>query len=183
MLLGGSTQQFRRMYEYALIALRRNIFYRPMTKTNTNIRIAGNVDSDGKTLVQELKIESEAQHLGCFTGGMVAIGAKIFQSPEDLVLAKQLVEGCLWAYEVMPNGIMPEKMRTVQCEDKNNCPWDEEKWRKAVGKSIEGDEDVDTKILRNRLAPGIAKVDDSRYILRCVVFAKTAHIGLILTNT
>ncbi len=165
-LLGGSTQQFRRMYEYTLVALKRNIFYRPITKTNSNIRVAGNLDSDGKTLVKDLKTDSQAQHLGCFAGGIVAISSKIFQNPEDLVLAKRLVEGCLWAYEVMPNGIMPEIMHTVPCEDKNNCPWDEEKWRKAVEKVIEGDADADTKILINRLQPGVAKVDDSRYILR-----------------
>ena len=154
------------MYEYTIIAIKRNIFYRPMTKDGSDIRLAGNVDTDGKTLVQELKTEAQAQHLGCFAGGMVAIGAKIFENDEDLILGRRLVEGCLWAYEVMPNGIMPEILHTVPCKDKKDCPWDEEKWRKAVNESIEGADNVDTKIEKNRLPPGIAKVDDGRYILR-----------------
>jgi len=137
-----------------------------MTKGGEDIRLAGNCDSDGKTLVKELKTDSQAQHLGCFAGGMVSIGAKIFENDEDLALGRKLVEGCLWGYEVMPLGIMPEIFHTVQCEDPNNCEWSEEKWHEAVEKSIDGTDDVETKIRKKRLAPGVAKVDDGRYILR-----------------
>ena len=31
-----------------------------------------------------------------------ALAAKIFKNEDDLSLAKKLIEGCLWAYEVMP---------------------------------------------------------------------------------
>ncbi|RQM07103.1 hypothetical protein DH86_00003876, partial [Scytalidium sp. 3C] len=112
LLLGGATQQYRRMYEYAIIAIKRNIFYRPMTASGEDIRLAGNVDSDGQTRVLELRTDPQMQHLGCFAGGMVAIAAKIFENEGDLSLARKLVEGCLWAYEVMPLGIMPEIMHT-----------------------------------------------------------------------
>lgn len=166
MLLGGATQQYRRMYEYAIIAIKRNIFYRPMTLNGEDVRVAGNVDSDGSTHVSILKTDSQAQHLGCFAGGMVAISAKIFENDEDLALGRKLVEGCLWAYEVMPTGIMPEIMHAVACEDKDHCPWDEEKWHEKVNELIEGDEDVKNKINSHRLRPGVAKVDDGRYILR-----------------
>ncbi|CZR64406.1 probable class I alpha-mannosidase [Phialocephala subalpina] len=166
MLLGGATQQYRRMYEYAIIAIKRNIFYRPMTLNGEDVRLAGNVDSDGSTHVSVLKTDSQAQHLGCFAGGMVAIGAKIFENDEDLALGRKLVEGCLWAYEVMPTGIMPEIMHAVACEDKNHCPWDEKKWHDKVNELNEGEEDVKTKIENHRLRPGVAKVDDGRYILR-----------------
>ncbi|KUJ10816.1 seven-hairpin glycosidase [Mollisia scopiformis] len=166
LLLGGATQQYRRMYEYALIAMKRNIFYRPMTMSGEDVRLAGNVDSDGTMHVSELKTDSQAQHLGCFAGGMVSIGAKIFENDEDLVLARKLVEGCLWGYEFMPNGIMPEIMHTVACDDTENCPWVEEKWHEKVDEMISGAEDVKTKIVNNRLVPGVTKVDDGRYILR-----------------
>lgn len=166
MLLGGATQQYRRMYEYALIAMKRNIFYRPMTPNGEDVRLAGCLDSHGDVRPSTLKTEAQAQHLGCFAGGMVAIGAKIFGNDEDLVLGRKLVEGCLWAYEVMPTGIMPEIMHSVACEDREKCPWDETKWHDKVGELNEGDEDVMTKIESHRLPPGIAKVDDGRYILR-----------------
>ena len=167
MMLGGAAQQYRRLYEYAIVAIKRNIFYRPMTFDGKDIRLAGQVDSDGRTLVSELRTEPQAQHLGCFAGGMVAISAKIFQS-DDLPLAKKLVEGCLWAYEVMPLGIMPEILHTVPCDSEDHCPWDEKRWHDRVSEAHEGPEDAETKIQQNRLRPGVAKVDDGRYILRLV---------------
>ncbi|QSZ32141.1 hypothetical protein DSL72_001711 [Monilinia vaccinii-corymbosi] len=166
LLLGGSTQQYRRMYEFAMTAMKRNIFYRPMTKDGKDIRLAGNVNCDGKTPVTELEIDAEAQHLGCFTGGMVAIGAKIFENEKELELGRKLTEGCLWAYESMPLGIMAEKLHTVPCENENHCLWDEQKWHQRIEKDIEGNETVQEKIKQHRLIPGITKFDDGRYILR-----------------
>lgn len=139
-----------------------------MTKNGEDIRLPGNVDSDGKTLVTELKTQGEAQHLGCFAGGMVAIGAKIFENEQDMELARKLTEGCLWAYENMPLGIMAEKMHMVPCENENYCPWDEQKWLEGIDKDTEGNETVHEKIQQHRLIPGVTKFDDSRYILRQV---------------
>lgn len=168
MLLGGGTQQYRRLYDYSMTAIKRNIFYRPMTRNGEDIRLAGQVSSDGKTLVTELKTEAQAQHLGCFAGGMVAIAAKIFQNDEELSLARKLVEGCLWAYEVMPLGVMPEIMHTVPCDNEDHCPWDEKKWHDKVNEAFDGPEVAEAKIQKHRLQPGVAKVDDARYILRFV---------------
>lgn len=117
LLLGGGTDQYQRLYDGALQAMKQHIFYRPMTRDGENIRIPGRVNSDGKTPASELIPEAEAQHLSCFAGGMVGVGAKVFESEEDLTLAKQLVEGCLWGYEVMPQGIMPEIVHAVPCAD------------------------------------------------------------------
>jgi len=168
MLLGGGTQQYRRLYDYAMTAIKRNIFYRPMTLNGEDVRLAGQVSSDGRTPVSELKTEAQAQHLGCFAGGMVAIAAKIFQNTEELALGRKLAEGCLWAYEVMPLGIMPEIMHTVPCDEEDHCPWDEKKWHDSVQAAHEGAEDAEAKIRQHRLRPGVAKVDDARYILRSV---------------
>ncbi|ESZ91725.1 glycoside hydrolase family 47 protein [Sclerotinia borealis F-4128] len=167
LLLGGATQQYRRMYEFAIIAMKRNIFYRPMTKNGEDVRLPGNVDSDGKTPVTELETQGEAQHLGCFAGGMVAIGAKIFENEKDLELARKLTEGCLWAYENMPLGIMPEKMHTVPCENETHCPWDEQKWLQGIDKDTEGNETVQQKIQQHRLIPGVTKPEaiESVFIL------------------
>ena len=139
-----------------------------MTFNDEDIRLAGNVDSDGRTPASELKTDSQMQHLSCFAGGMVAIAAKVFENDDDLSLARKLVEGCLWAYEVMPLGIMPEIMHTVPCANEYHCLWDEQKWHDKVNEAFEGPESVETKIRENRLRPGVAKVDDARYILRLV---------------
>ncbi|KAH8819453.1 putative endoplasmic reticulum mannosyl-oligosaccharide 1,2-alpha-mannosidase [Xylogone sp. PMI_703] len=164
-LLGGATEQYSKLYDLAMLPIRRNIFYRPMTQNGEDIRFAGQVFSNGQTPVDNLKTDAQAQHLGCFAGGMVAIAAKIFENG-DLELAKKLVNGCLWAYETMPLGIMPEIMHTVRCEDELNCPWDEAAWHARVNEENEGTEDVSTKIAQHGLSPGVTKVDDTRYILR-----------------
>ncbi|TVY84057.1 Mannosyl-oligosaccharide 1,2-alpha-mannosidase MNS1 [Lachnellula suecica] len=165
-LIGGATQQYRRLYDYSMTAIKRNIFFRPMTKNGEDVRLAGQVNSDGRTLVKELKTEPQAQHLGCFAGGMVGIAAKIFQNDDDLALAQKLVEGCLWAYEIMPLGIMQEIFHAVPCDDEKSCPWDEQKWHDAVDKEHEGQESAEAKIKNRRLPPGVVKIDDARYILR-----------------
>lgn len=179
MLLGGATQQYQRLYEYAIIAIKRNIFYHPMTFNGDNVRLAGQVDSDGRTLVSELKTEPQAQHLGCFAGGMVAIAAKVFHNQADLSLAERLVDGCLWAYEVMPLGIMPEIMHVVPCENEDYCPWDEQRWHDSVNEAHAGPEDVETKIRQHRLRPGVTKVDDGRYILRYVTLTQKSYFPKI----
>ena len=157
-------------------AIKRNIFYRPMTKGGEDVRLSGQVNTDGRTPVKELKTEPQAQHLGCFTGGMVAIAAKIFQNEEELTLGRQLVEGCLWAYEVMPLGIMPEIMHVVPCDDVNNCPWDEEKWHQAIKEVHQIQDNVQKVIGDNRLQPGVVKIDDTRYILRYVEMSQPSEM-------
>ncbi|KAF4624250.1 hypothetical protein G7Y89_g13923 [Cudoniella acicularis] len=129
------------MYEYALAVMKRNIFYRPMTRNNTDVRLAGNLGSNGKTLVGELETKAKAQYFSCFAGSIVSIASKIFENEEDLVLGRKFVEGRLWAYEIMPLGIMPETMYMVIYK---------KKWREKVDKAIKGSETV----------------DDTRYILR-----------------
>lgn len=168
LLLGGSTPQYLSMYLASLEAMKRNIFYRPMTNGGEDIRLAGQTYSDGDTPLTDLKIDPEGQHLGCFAGGMVAIGAKIFDSTKDLELARKLVEGCLWAYEIMPLGIMPEILHTVACENAEDCPWDEKLWHEKIAEVHTEQVDVAQKILRHRLQPGIIKIDDGRYILRYI---------------
>ncbi len=166
MLIGGATDQFKRLYQTALDTMKQHIFYRPMTKSGAEIRLAGQVNVDQNVPLSDLKTEPQAQHLGCFAGGMVGIGAKIFESDEDVRLARQLVEGCLWAYEVSPLGIMPEIIHTVPCSDQN-CSWNESEYHEAVhGFYSEEQLDAESKIALHGLGPGIAKVDDTRYILR-----------------
>lgn len=168
LLLGGATDQYKRLYQGALQTMKQHIFYRSMTANGADIRFPGQINVEESVPISDLKTEPEAQHLGCFAGGMVGVGAKIFEESEDLILARQLVEGCLWAYEVSPLGIMPEIMHTVLCAN-GDCPWDESKYHVAVDQSYSEEQDgAEAKISRHGLGPGVAKVDDARYILRYV---------------
>lgn len=166
MLLGGSTQQYRRLYERAMKPINDHIFYRPMTQDNRDILLAGQVHSDGRGALDTLVTEPQGQHLACFVGGMVGIGAKIFDNSSYLAIARKLVDGCVWAYESMPLGVMPEIVHTVPCVSKEICVWDEGKWHEAVNKVQAGSGTIEEKIRMNHLPPGFTKIDDSRYILR-----------------
>jgi Glycosyl hydrolase family 47 len=120
---------------------------------------------DGK--LEDASINPEAQHLGCFAGGMVAIAAKIFRNDNELNLARRLMEGCLWAYENMPQGIMPEVMHMTPCPT-NDCEWDEKAWFEAVAMKHLDELSTTSTIQNERLPRGVATVDDTRYILRYV---------------
>lgn len=130
------------------------------------MRFAGNVNTDGKIAAADIKTEAQAQHLGCFAGGMVAIGAKIFSVESDMELAQELVESCLWGYEVSPLGVLPEIIHTVPCGEKEDCNWDEEKWHAEVRNHYGRDSNITAIIEKESLPPGITKFDDKRYILR-----------------
>ena len=141
-----------------------------MTPDNRDMLFPGHVYSDGSTPLSQLKTEPQAQHLGCFAGGMVGLAARIFEKEEDMSTAKRLVEGCLWGYEALPQGVMPEIIHTVPCENPVECQWNETKWHVAVNEAYEGLEDASMKILLHHLPEGVSKIDDTRYILRSVPF-------------
>ena len=173
MILGGLGQQYRKLYEGAINAAKKHLFYRPMAPKDPDILLSGyaQLNENARTVT----VDPEGQHLTCFVGGMVGIGAKIFERPKDLEVARKLVDGCIWAYDSMITGIMPEKFHTVLCEDATNCTWDEQKWHAAIALLQKDTEETTTMtpeervqyfIKQNRLPPGFTDIDDKRYILR-----------------
>jgi len=159
-LLRGAFPQYRDLYVKAASAMKKNIFYRPMVNHSAEILIPGDLYVDKKTHPAMLRPEPRAQHLGCFAGGMVGLASRAFGLPNDLDVARQLVEGCLWGSEIM---------HTTVCPAEGNCAWDEDEWHKQVAGRHSGAETlVDTTkiIAQSRLAPGVTDVDDRRYILR-----------------
>lgn len=165
LLLNGSTKQYRRMWEAAMKAIKDRLLFRPMTENGEDVLFAGNVRYAG--------FEPEAQHLTCFLGGTMAIAAKMFNRPDELSIARKLVDGCIWAYDLTPTGLMPEIFHVVKCADMEICPWDEKAWLAAVRRANDQDDDVEDpdesarQIAESRgLPPGITSVPDGRYILR-----------------
>ncbi|KAI4145266.1 MAG: hypothetical protein LQ341_002434 [Variospora aurantia] len=173
MLLGGLTQQYRKMYEATLTPITKHIFFRAMNPENEEILVSGSVrvNENAGAIVPDFK----AQHLGCFTGGMVGIGAKIFDRPDDLQTARRLVDGCIWVYDHTQTGIMPEIFQMVPCKD-DLCKWDEDWWLRAVGIRTDKIEEVFqsmTEVAKGRwvaenqrLPQGFSSIPDRRYILR-----------------
>ncbi|CAE7189042.1 hypothetical protein P3342_009046 [Pyrenophora teres f. teres] len=168
LLLGGLTDQYRKLYEGAIEPAKKHLFFRPRIPEGKHILISGDarISAGGS-----VKLEPNGQHLACFTGGMVALGAKIFNRTEDLDVARKLVDGCTWAYEAMPTGIMPETFRMMPCVSEEDCAWDVEKWHEAVKYSYSTNlhsqhYDVQDVIKEDGLQPGFSKISDPRFLLR-----------------
>ena len=173
-LLGGRTDQYQRMYEKALSTARERLFFRPMTPENHNILIAGTLKRLSATNVQ---LHREGQHLTCFVGGMVGLGARIFTNESDLDTARQLTDGCIWAYESMPSGIMPEVFLLKECTS-DTCEWSQEEWYEGIkhddttaGGDVEAmrlplEQRARRVIEQQNLVPGFTKIKDPRYMLR-----------------
>ncbi|KAF2100725.1 class I alpha-mannosidase [Rhizodiscina lignyota] len=170
-LLGGAAERYRYMYQTSLEAAKKYLFFRPMLPEPVDIVISGTIRVVG---VADVKFEPLGQHLTCFIGGMVALGAQVFGRPEDLSYARQLTDGCVWAYGEMATGIMPELFHLVPCANLtgSSCEWDEDAWYAGVDQrhKIDGGE---TPVARgksfaegNRLKPGWTNIRDSRFLLR-----------------
>ena len=178
LLLGGRTELYGRMYEKAMEAAEKFLFYRPLTEHGEDILLSGNAFPNEDN---EPFLEPQGQHLACYTGGMLAIGAMIFERPTDLDVARRLVEGCVWAYNAMPSGLMPEVFHTVSCQkgigkaNADACQWSKEKWYKGIVDRQEDNEDTEKMttdekaeywIKKKNLVPGFTDIQDARYILR-----------------
>lgn len=133
MLLGGLKQQYRKMYERSMDAVRKYLLFRPMTQDSRSILFAASATSTEPPSTKfDLDLKYEGSHLACFAGGMVGIGAKIFGIKGDLQIAAKLTDSCIWAYESTETGIMPEAFELLPCESMDNCPWDEKVYRKTL---------------------------------------------------
>lgn len=135
MLLGGLEDKYRTMYEQTVEAVKTHLLYRPMVPGDRNILFSGHarVKTTGKLGdVGAVTLTAEATHLTCFAGGMFAVGAKIFGHEADMDIAAKLTDGCVWAYESTPTGIMPEDATLVSCDDREDCIWNETRWHEAL---------------------------------------------------
>lgn len=167
-LLGGQTDQYRSMYSTAMEAIKENLLFRAMVpEEDRQVLFTADVQAGrgGRHQVQHIQ-----DHLKCFLGGMVGIGAKVFGREEDMSIARGLTEGCVWAYDQMPSGIMPEVFKFHACENMDKCPWDEKEWLQSFnGQAIVSSKDVAdarkvAKFQKN--PPGFTLVRDASYKLR-----------------
>lgn len=171
-MLGGATAQYRRLFELSAEKMKNYLFYRPMTSDGANVLVSGGVKVEEREAVVAL-MYSRNQHLACFAGGMFGIAGQIFDSPEDTEVGLRLTEGCLWAYEVNRNGIMPDTMATIPCSRGGQCAWDENRWFEKVSGSIEKGR---AKVQEQHLGPGVMSVPNRAYELRYACFFTLATV-------
>lgn len=53
----------------------------------------------------------------------MGLGARINESPEELVTAIKLTESCVWSYQNTASGVMPEIFHVDQCPAEDSCDW------------------------------------------------------------
>ncbi|KAJ2898431.1 hypothetical protein MKZ38_003938 [Zalerion maritima] len=125
LLLGAKEPQYKALAIDALEATKNHLLFRPMTLDDRDILFAAKIilrkGGDPDYLF-------ESSHLACFVGGMFGMSGKLFENEEYVDLGKRLTDGCVWAYESFPSGIMPENSRVVPCKDPYDCPWNETIW-------------------------------------------------------
>lgn len=178
MLLGGLDDSYKDMYIKAARVAKHYLLFRPaLPDDSVDILFAGNGYSNGfhtdeygdVRLVYAM--ESQVQHLGCFIGGMYALGARLFpdtpseahilrtrrtaagETYDDMSIAGKLTRGCAWAYNIMPTHVMPEESVILHCTQNSldHCEWDEDLWERQGNK---------------RLPKGFASVHGKDYMLR-----------------
>jgi mannosyl-oligosaccharide alpha-1,2-mannosidase len=95
-----------------------------MLPDNPDILFSGSVSTNGNP-EEDLVLSAEVDHLTCFIGGMVGMGARVFGNDGDLEIAKKLADGCVWAYGATSSGIMPEGASVYPCRSAEHCTWNE----------------------------------------------------------
>ncbi|OTA98079.1 glycoside hydrolase family 47 protein, partial [Hypoxylon sp. CI-4A] len=124
LLLGGLEPKYKSLHLKTVAAVKKWLLYRPMVPDDRDILFSAKLVTEGNPEVDAV-MEWEVTHLTCFIGGMFGMGGKIFDIPEDVEIGKRLTDGCVWAYDSTPSGIMPEGATVVPCAEVNNCRWND----------------------------------------------------------
>ncbi|KAJ2666391.1 hypothetical protein IW148_000875 [Coemansia sp. RSA 1199] len=101
--------QYRRMYEESIDSMKELMIGRSIY--NPDMYYVGDLDSTATNF------SPRYQHLTCFVPGMLALGSKALDRPDDLELAKQLTYTCFQMYNRTSTGLSPEY---VQFRNKAN---------------------------------------------------------------
>ncbi|KAJ2886711.1 hypothetical protein FB639_001526 [Coemansia asiatica] len=97
---GGATDQYRRMYEESIDSMKQKMVKRSVF--DPKMYYVGDLDSSAT------RFSPKFQHLTCFVPGMLALGSKVLDRPDDLELAKQLTYTCFQMYNQTATGLGPE---------------------------------------------------------------------------
>ena len=129
-LTEGALDQYKDMYLAALQPVKDYLLFKPIVDDDPDILLSGSLiyPTGGQAY-----LIGEMEHLTCFIGGMIGLGAKVLGRPEDMKYAAKLTDGCFWSYNVTATGVGPEKFEVRVCEEsKAPCSW----WDKDVQKSL-----------------------------------------------
>ncbi|KAI8939374.1 hypothetical protein NX059_003157 [Plenodomus lindquistii] len=163
-LLAGQDLIYRKLYESSMSTATQKLLFRPSVPEDPDMLVSGFVRVEGSTEF----LDPQLQHLGCYTGGMYALGGKIFQKDEHVDIGRKLTDSCVWAYKASPAGIMPELSHMLKCSNTTSCSWNEKEWHEEIVARTDASREKDPikNIAGLRLPQGFTAIDDRRYVLR-----------------
>lgn len=136
LLLGGLEPKYQKLYEDSVKAINEWLLFRPMASEGWDVLFPAKVSVTGEP-GEPFGASYEVTHLTCFIGGMYGLGGRIFGREEDVELAKKLTDGCVWAYQTMPSGLMPENAHVVPCPTLEKCEFNQTEWWDQLDQSKE----------------------------------------------
>lgn len=198
LLLGGRRPEYGRMHMDVVRATKEYLLFEPLIPPATSSQQQLNPKPPlvlGTTRVNNNpKLDPRGEHLTCFAGGMIALGARALsdQRPaadttEDLEVARRLTDGCIWSYSATKTGIGPEIFSVEPCRKgrdavtggrepdwegvRGDCTWDRTRWLRAVKQGWRGGGREDggaseDYVTEHGLGGGFTEILDAKYILR-----------------
>ncbi|KAI0475628.1 glycoside hydrolase family 47 protein [Xylariaceae sp. FL0804] len=187
LLLGGLEPKYEELHLMTVEAVKKWLLYRPMVPDERDILFSAKVTTHGKP-DEDASPLYEATHLTCFLGGMFGLGGRIFSRPGDVEIGARLTDGCVWAYEQTPTGIMPEAARVVPCDDphSSSCRWNQTRYEEWIDPSF-ATRDADFEAWLRQDAENKAREaekarEEEQRLLRELVEEQVAKSGVASSN-
>ncbi|RDA89146.1 hypothetical protein CP532_2227 [Ophiocordyceps camponoti-leonardi (nom. inval.)] len=153
LLAGRGGRGYDDMFHAFASAADRHFFFRPMLPGREDVLLPGNINMGLSRPI----LDPETEHLACFLGALFALAGRLLDRSDYVDLGDKLTRGFILAYKSFPTGIMPERLATIPCADRSNCPWDEKLWQSSRDASPEW---------KAHLPLGFTHAKDPRYLLR-----------------
>ncbi|KAH9811056.1 family 47 glycoside hydrolase [Melampsora americana] len=158
-LLGSQSSQYSKMYKSTLKSAKdyliKTFQLEPPTNQTHPISSSKTITIIGDRLGgKDSKLVHSLDHLTCFSGAMIGLGARLLDEIDDLDLAVSYTDSCVWAYESTKTGLGPERMSVLDSE-KNAKYWE----------PVEFEGQVYRRLSKENGPPG-SEIHDARYLGR-----------------
>ena len=103
-LLGASAsaQQYRRVYEASIDTARKRLFLDVDIVPDTPLMVIAKIEHN--------RLIPEVEHLTCFAGAMLGLGARLLDRPADMRDAERFTDTCYFLSAATPTGLQPESV-------------------------------------------------------------------------
>jgi mannosyl-oligosaccharide alpha-1,2-mannosidase len=158
---------FVQMYTHFITASENaGLFFRPVVPDDLDILFTADISTIEifpKPSIAQHRRDYTGAHLACFFGGNLLMAGRLLSRASDVDLGLKVTNGCIWAYQASPFGIMPEKFELKSCDEhylklnSGSCKFNETLWDEQYG---HGGSNKDVHV------PGMVRITEKGYFLR-----------------